>query len=82
MKLLVEVEVDFYDYGGYDSELEYLSDSEREEKLEFEGARIITKTMEIKDGLSFSQIQSVILANATDNKYNQPKKVISWMICP
>lgn len=78
MKVLVEVEVDCYDYDGYDSELEYVSDSECEEKIEFVGTKIICKTMTVKDNLTFSQLQAAILLNASDNKYNKPKKVISW----
>ncbi len=79
MNLLVEVEVEIYDYYSYDSEIEYLSEDEKE--LEYEGTKIITKTLMVPNNLSFTELQKYILDKVRPNKYCKSKRIISWTRC-
>jgi hypothetical protein len=77
MNILAEIEVQHYEYYGYDSEIEYEDEDKKNEVITHEGTRIITKVIKIKSDLKFNQITNAILASMNPGKYDK-LRVISW----
>ena len=54
MKILAEIEVQYYEYYGYDSEIEFEDEDKKNEALEYHGTQIIAKNVKVKSDLKFN----------------------------
>lgn len=77
MKILAEIEVQHYEYYGYDSEIEFEDEDKKNEVLEYDGTQVIIKIIKVKSDLKFNEINNAILASMNVDKYDK-LKVISW----
>lgn len=77
MKILAEIEVQYYEYYGYDSEIEFEDEDKKNEALEYHGTQIIAKNVKVKSDLKFNEINDAILASMNVGKYDK-LKIISW----